>query len=206
MGWHGSCFPPGRGSHPPGGVIRTDRFPSLLLCPAILISASTGCVVADDDFAWADPLGPDDTEPVVVPTGPHSGLHELAGRLGEADVVENEALADDPGCIHPMDDCRADCLAFPERAVDHADPLPDEELLAWIQRLLAEPRLTEPVDHDDLADVVVDGLAIRFPLDELGNEPLRVRIHADEQLHGYRALRAPRQSPRRGGPQAPPPR
>ena len=169
--------------------MRIFRVHSLLLPLVAVIPVFSGCVGPDEGFTWADHLDEDGPEQAIVPAGPHSGLYELAGRVDPVEVVEVEALDSDPGSIHPMDDCRADYLAFPQRADDFADFLPDEELMAWILELLDEPRRTEPVEDGELADVVVDGLAIRFLLDALVGEPLRVRVHADEQLHGFRALR-----------------
>ena len=164
------------------------RLPALFAIPLLTLTTS-GCPPLEGDFSWSERPDGSEDGPVLEPAGPHSGLYDVAGRLAAEDVVELEVLGEDPGCIHPMDDCREDYLAFPTRAEEHADLLADDELMRWIHELLDAPREAGPVEQDDLANVVVDGLAIRFLLDGLADEPLRVRVHEDELLHGYRALR-----------------
>lgn len=156
-----------------------------LLSSSLLTLAASGCPPLEDDFSWSERTA---EEGAPTTEGPHSGLYDLTGRLDATEVTEVESLAEDPGCIHPMDDCREDYLAFPERAIEHADVLPADELMAWIHDLLDAPQ-AGPVSHDHLADAVVDGLAIRFLLDGPAQEPVQARIHGDETLHGYRALR-----------------
>jgi hypothetical protein len=146
-----------------------------------------GCDGASEDFAWA--VQEEDASHVPYELEPIGGLYDLSGRLDPSAVEEVVAFDQEAGCVHPMDDCRADYVAFPDRAADQASFLEDPVLFDWILDLLEEPQHHQPVTDAEIADAVVDGLAIRFLLDGLANAPLRARIHAEGTESGYRSRR-----------------
>lgn len=164
------------------------RVASLALAPALAVS----CLPHEMDFVWAAPeeAEPEELlEPGLAPDGLVGGLYDLGGRLGDDAVSEVADPDQEPGCVHPMDDCRAAYLEFVARASAHARPQTDAELMAWIDAQLETPSQEGPVSDGALADVVVDGLGVGFLLDELGRLPLQVRVYLQYLEHGYRARR-----------------
>lgn len=117
-----------------------------------------------------------------------------------APPVPNVAFVDDLGALPPCPDpatCKADYLAFLDKAAAYARPTTEEALH---QALLdidagAVPQVPGPLSPDDLAAAIVDGLNLAFLVDGLDERPLTVttigRAEASGQVEEHLLLEDP---------------
>jgi len=179
-------------------AIRTITPLALVLSGLLLVAAACGGPAGTDSDGAADAEVADD---VVLEAGPDSlpdGSPEASPDA--APVAQNVTLRDDLGATPPCPDpdtCKADYLAFVEKAAGHARPTTED---AIHQALLAcdageVPLVPGPLPPDDLAAAIVDGLNIGFLQDGLDERPLTVttiaRTEAADHVEEHLLLEDP---------------
>ncbi len=93
------------------------------------------------------------------------------------EVLLEEALGENPGCVQPLSDCADDYFAFIELAAEHARPISGELLEELIDTLVGAgfPLDGQDLDGGELAAVLGDELNLGFLLDGLNAQPLVAR-------------------------------